>query len=553
MSHRLGRWSPLRVHLVTLGLAGAALLVLGRAQWFASDDFDFVAARGLLGEPRLGVLAPHNEHWSTLPILLWRALFSVVGLRTYRPYMVLLVLTALLAVHLGWRAAVRAGADPWVTTAVAGALALVGVGWENLLWAFQSAWLLSLALGTLAVLVAGRVGGPARRPDRLDIVGWLAATGALASSAIGIPLVAAAGLAALLARGARAALLTLTPPTALFLVWFLLVGRTGVGQTGRQLAGLPGFVVQGLTRGLGALVGGVLPGAAAGMALLVWVGVAVVRRRTARLAVPLALAAAAPLFLLLAGLGRAALDPGASSPRYLHVVAILLAPMLAVALSDAVALAPTHARVLPRVALGGLAALVAVVGVTTIAQRAARSAAVEQAWRARVVAAAELAATSPEAVVTDEITADLTVPDALRMRADGDLPAVEPSAERRDEARVLLGVGPIASGGGDRAPAELVGSARVRLAEGGGGCAEAVPTGVAPQVVLAVPPAGGFTLRAPSAGRIEVQSDLTGTPVTRPRPFVLVGGQRRAFAVAAPTRLVLTLTGPARICGLEAG
>lgn len=521
---------------------------LARDQWFASDDFDFVASRGLVGDPRLGLFAPHNEHWSTLPILLWRALFTAFGLRTYLPYLLLLVVAALAAVHLVWRAALRGGADPWLATSVAGGLALVGVGWENMLWAFQSAWMLALAFGSASVLAAGRPGAP-DRPDRIDALGWVAAVGALASSALALPLVAGAGIAALAARGVRAAVATVAPPAGVFLVWFLVTGQSGVDGDVAHPAAVARFAVSGVIGALAAIGGGTVGGLLGAVAFLVWAVVAAARGRARRLAVPLAMATAALLFLALAGLGRAALDPGASSPRYLHVVLVLLAPALAVALSDVLELVPARARVLPRAVSALCALVVAVVGVTTIATRAGSSAAVEQAWRARVVAVADLAASEPEAVATDEVTADLTVTDVLRMRTDGDLPALTPEDTRREEARVLVGLGPVTDPP-EGPPTVLQGSARVALQRVGDGCIDATPKGEAPQIFLDVAAGGGFSLEARTAGRVEAESDLAGEPVMRPRPLVLEAGTAQEFAVADASRLVLTLTGPTRVCGL---
>src|SRR5258705_13975951 len=56
-------------------------LVLGRNQWFFSDEWDFLAGRtaGDLGD----LIRPHDNHWSTLPILVYRLLWWLFGFRTY--------------------------------------------------------------------------------------------------------------------------------------------------------------------------------------------------------------------------------------------------------------------------------------------------------------------------------------------------------------------------------------------------------------------------------------------------------------------------------------
>ncbi|MFN2556118.1 MAG: hypothetical protein ABR592_04485, partial [Nitriliruptorales bacterium] len=72
------------VHVLTLVVGLAVLVVVSRGQWFVIDEWVFLTDRRL--EDVRGLFVPHNEHWSTLPIVLWRALFATVGLRSYWPY-----------------------------------------------------------------------------------------------------------------------------------------------------------------------------------------------------------------------------------------------------------------------------------------------------------------------------------------------------------------------------------------------------------------------------------------------------------------------------------
>ncbi len=48
------------------------------------------------GPGQLGLFEPFNEHWSTVPILIFRAFMSVFGVREYWPYVLLLVVGHLL-------------------------------------------------------------------------------------------------------------------------------------------------------------------------------------------------------------------------------------------------------------------------------------------------------------------------------------------------------------------------------------------------------------------------------------------------------------------------
>ena len=75
---------------------------LDRNLWFFGDEWDFLTRRGLHGAS-FSIWAPHNEHWSVLPILLWRAIYSLAHLSTYWPYLVPLLLAHVAVVHLVWR------------------------------------------------------------------------------------------------------------------------------------------------------------------------------------------------------------------------------------------------------------------------------------------------------------------------------------------------------------------------------------------------------------------------------------------------------------------
>jgi len=105
-------------------------LTLGRNQWFFSDEWDFLAGRtaGDLGD----LFHPHDNHWSTLPILAYRVLWWLFGLRTYLPYLTLVVLLHLTAAALLRAVMRRAGVGPWLSTAAASLFALFGAGYGDI-------------------------------------------------------------------------------------------------------------------------------------------------------------------------------------------------------------------------------------------------------------------------------------------------------------------------------------------------------------------------------------------------------------------------------------
>src|SRR5580700_7748854 len=89
----------------------------GRLEWFYLDEWDFLAQRKAtnLGD----LFRPHNEHWTTIPILVYRALYSLFGLRAYLPYRLVVVVMYLTGAALLYVVILRAGVHPWIATAAA--------------------------------------------------------------------------------------------------------------------------------------------------------------------------------------------------------------------------------------------------------------------------------------------------------------------------------------------------------------------------------------------------------------------------------------------------
>ena len=148
----VGPW--LWVHLGSLVLAVPILAWINRDQWFAGDEWKIVTTNGLGSNPtRASVFAPHFEHWATLGILVYKALYGVFALRTYVPYLAVLFAVLLVIAHLTWRLLLRIGVVPSYATAVAALTIVLAVGWENRSTAWQ-----------MVVIAAGGVG--VRRPAR---------------------------------------------------------------------------------------------------------------------------------------------------------------------------------------------------------------------------------------------------------------------------------------------------------------------------------------------------------------------------------------------------
>ncbi len=304
----------------------------GRHQWFFLDEWDFLAGRRLSSIDDL--LRPHNEHWSTVSIVLWRLLWSVFGIRTYRPYQLFSIANCLGIAALLRVVMRRAGVGPWIATAVAGALVLFGSGSENVLWAFQVQFAGPLLFGLIHLLLADHR-GPL---DRRDWLGLMAGLAALMSSGLGVAMVFVVGLSMLLSRGWRIALFHTAPLAAIYAAWWYGYGRDALPSTYSGLGLTRDFVVEGYRRtfeslGVLTVVGILLVVTLVVGLILAWhrIDRPEVRRRAAT---PLALLVGGVVFLAIAGSGRASVlgVAFAGTSRYQHVVAVMTLSALAVAI-----------------------------------------------------------------------------------------------------------------------------------------------------------------------------------------------------------------------------
>jgi hypothetical protein len=322
-----------------VGVAIAVLpivLLLARRYWFFWDEWDFLAGRttGNLDD----LLRPHNEHWSTLPILVYRALWNLFGIRTYVPYQVVgvalhVTVAALLRVVMR-----RARVGPWIATAAAALFLVFGAGDQNIVWPFQMAWTTALILGITQLLLADH-DGPL---DRRDWLGLLAGGVGLLCSGVAVTMAIIVGLAMLIRRDWRAALFHTAPLAVLYAVWWVAYARDSYEARAGSVGLVVRFVANGLWGTFDAM--GQVPGIGIALIVLLAVGLPLAWRPLQRselrqrAAVPAAMMAGPVVFLVITAFGRASAfgaQAGRSS-RYLHIVAALLLPAVAIA-ADAVA------------------------------------------------------------------------------------------------------------------------------------------------------------------------------------------------------------------------
>jgi hypothetical protein len=313
---------------VLVAVAGAWLVRENWNLWFGGDDWFILLDRRLSpGAGQLGIFEPHNEHWSTVPILAFHALYAIFGLASYWPYVVLLVAVHLSIVVLLWHVMVRADIDPWLALGFVAVVAVPGVGFENLANVWQVQLISPLALGLGALLVLPERGSLGAR----DGAASLLLTVGMACSGLGITMLGVVGLVASVRRGPRVAMGVVVLPALAYAWWYAAYGRDAPDVTVLSYRAVPGFVWDGLTDALGDVVRLRALGVVIVLATAAWLIWQLTRRPVApTLLVPAALAVGAVVSLALTGWRRAEITVP-SLPRYAYITIVLVLPIVAAA------------------------------------------------------------------------------------------------------------------------------------------------------------------------------------------------------------------------------
>lgn len=551
-------WQNARVwtwaHLVSLLGILAVLVYVNRGQWFFGDEWDFILHRGF-HHARSGFFRPHNEHWSTIPIIWYRATFSVFGLRSYWPYMFGLFATHLVVVHSAWRIMRRVGVNALLATGLALILGLYGPGSENLIWAFQVGFVGSLAAGLLLVLAVDERGSPTR--VALIALGTIAM---LMFSGISVVMVGAVGLTAFARWGWRRAAAVVAPAALAYLVWLKVYGTVGLHGGNEQFHGGPSDIPRYVWGGISTTFGAPLHSRRAGEILLVVLiaTVAVKGRQWWRTAPEvLGAAAAAPVMFAVISQGRGAIqDPSAG--RYLYLALGMLLPLIGYALQSLVG----NRRPATTLAVAGCLA-VAASSVGILRENAAVERTRELTIKGQMLESISLA--SAETVVSDtpdyRWASDVTVAHLRTLAARKQLPAfgaptirdianarlalqvnVVPDApnppEALDASRGALGIAPIAAVAPDTSPT----CRRVNL-QGG---ANLIVRNAQPANTVA-----SFTIRPSNSDDAFLFVPYTGGNAG-PRMFPMTAGKTALVQDAIPGDLVFQLpAGENVICGLQ--
>jgi hypothetical protein len=420
--------------LVLVG-AAAYFVHVGRTWWFVFDDWDFIAWRRASSPSDL--MRPHNEHWSTIPILVYRGVYSLVQLHSYLPYQAVVI-----GLHLSVAALLRvvmrrSGVGPWTATAAASAFALFGAGNEDILWAFQIGFVGSLAFG-LGQLLLATGSGTRLPPGARQGLAVACGLGAVMCSGVGVTMVFVVAVACALRRRWSHVALQAGVPGLAFAAWWLAEGRGAYESSPWRVGGVVRFVVSGLAGTFTALGQAGVVGLA--IAVVLGVGAVLVVREAGsvaaavdRLSSPIALVVGAVAFFTITAAGRAATFGAdhARSPRYLHLGAAMLLPAIAVA-------AGSLGRRRPP--LGVAAVLLLLVGIPGNLDAAGASLLPLTAERrlALAVPGDELAAVVPQDLVPGPLP---TVGWLRRVAESGgmpDPPALPPAEERSVTLRLSL-------------------------------------------------------------------------------------------------------------------
>ena len=307
----------------------------GRKRWFFHDEWHVLIE--VDGGDAASLLSPTNEHWTTLPMALYRVLFNVFGLNSYLPYQMVTISCHLLAAALLRVVMRRAGVSPWMATLAACVFLLFGAGDHNILRAFQVTFIGALVFGLVHLLLADHDG----KINRWDWLGLVAGLAALMCSGVGVAMVAAVSASALIRRGWRAALFHAIPLVAIYLLWFYTYGNDVYQAPSSPLRKIASFALASTTATFDAIGHYALVGALLGLVLVVGLALAWsrpldrdVRRRGAATA---GLLFGGAVFIALTAWSRAELGAGfASQSRYVHIIGALCLPALALA-ADTVA------------------------------------------------------------------------------------------------------------------------------------------------------------------------------------------------------------------------
>jgi hypothetical protein len=471
------------------------LYIKGNGMTFYFDEWDFVLRRH-----RSAVvifLGPHNEHFSLVPVIVYKILFATAGLDHYAPYRIVA-----LALHVTIAALVfvfvRSRAGDVLALAAATLMLFLGAGFEDVLWPFQIGFLFAIAAGLGAFLLLERDTRTA------DLAAMILLGISLASASLGIPIAIGAAAYLLVKPARRERLWIVLVPLALYAIWYLKYGKSAL--KGKNVTAAPQYTADEVAGAVGGVVGLAVEWGRI-LAVAAVAGLAIHLSRLRRLPRSFVMVlATAVAFWVLTALARAQLNE-ATSPRYLYAGGLFVLLIAAEAVRGR--------RFSPRAlwVVAGVVVLAALAGLNTFKKGADGLRYTDRIVRAEITPIEIGGAHMPPDFVPDPEKAPQIVvgPYLTTIKEVGSSPAyteaqlaaVDEGHRKLADSVFVRGYGltlvPGAARQGGAAPvAERIPTARIRRS---GACVTAQPAmrGATTTVAVRIPP-GGMSLRAPGAG-----------------------------------------------------
>lgn len=374
--------TPGLAHGASLIVGLAVLVLVGSGQWFVNDDFTILA----LADP----MRSHVGHWNAAATVIFQALFSVFGISTYLPYLVPAILAHLAVVHLAWRLLLRVGVSPWLATLGATTVLLFGAAAENVLWAFQVGFMGAMALALGALLLVDRE----RLTARVAVGAGTLAIVSLPFASTALPILAAAGIVAIIRHGWWRAIAVFAPAGVIYLAWFVLVRVPSADvlapHGSEYLTAVPLFFGTVIAAGYGQWLGPLILGPFMAVGLAVW---ALRERRDwfGAKALAYALLLGVLVFAVLTALTRGGMAiQAAAAERYVYVIAIMSLPAVFLILDRLWRLSGV-----PRLTAALLAAAVSIVNLNLLVLRGLEQSAFESRVMSDLAAAEDIVAADP--------------------------------------------------------------------------------------------------------------------------------------------------------------
>jgi len=490
---RTREWQREHAPALVLGVGVVAQLALSiwltRGGWFFLDAWHYILRRGPVPEADLGLFEPWGGHWQTIPILLYRLLFSVFGMHTYAPYVLVATLLHLVIVVLSYLILRRLDTHRWVAVVIAWAILFYGAGGEVFVWDGPIPLTAALSLTLTAVHLSLRK--DFERPAL--VVGALLLLAAVMCSVAGVVGAVLFGVLVYTRRGFVTMVAVVGPAAVAFTTWYLVQGRHDgrVAIGGWDYARLPEFVWTGLTGSMGAIFGIPEWGGAILIALIV---TALVARGVPDALQQYAWAAILAAFTQMTLAGFAALSFGVDASlvsRYKYISFVLLAPSIAIALTVVANAVRANQgqgrRAVPWVIAGAL--LLAYTGNGLLRERyeanyVDSASSVPEAWALGTKAAVE----AGEQILTHTPTGPFNGDIDIRLLATpvilDSLPDGTATGKDRLEAEAQFFVGVGADDYGLASPVQLVSRSFSQPLVGGSGCSTHTANTFTPEITF---------------------------------------------------------------------